>query len=83
MGLRASKINWITIGVLNICKRLNSNNQSIVVLRTVAALITLKIADTVVEQVIARHSAEELRLKKAAAVLLVLPLPISRRKTHL
>lgn len=43
-----------------------------VLLGTVTALITLKVGDNVVESVITKHSAEEMKLKKGDKVTAVI-----------
>ncbi|HTR62871.1 MAG TPA: TOBE domain-containing protein [Candidatus Binataceae bacterium] len=43
-----------------------------VLLGTVTALITVKVGDNVVESVITRHSAEEMKLKKGDKVTAVI-----------
>jgi len=43
-----------------------------VVLGTVTALITVKVGDNVVESVITKHSAEEMKLKKGDKVTAVI-----------
>ena len=43
-----------------------------VLLGTVTALITVKVGDNVVESVITKHSAEELKLKKGDKVTAVI-----------
>ena len=43
-----------------------------VLLGTVTALITVKVGDNVVESVITKHSAEEMRLKKGDKVTAVI-----------
>lgn len=43
-----------------------------VLLGTVTALITVKVGDEIVESVITRHSAEEMKLKKGDKVIAVI-----------
>ncbi len=43
-----------------------------VLLGTVAALITVKVGDNVIEPVITKHSAEEMKLKKGDNVIAVI-----------